>query len=436
MAMYGNVESNRAELVTQICETLGNGVIPWQQSNNSVSMPESAISGNAYKGVNSLILTEVGSSKGFEDSRWITLKDANKHGFKVKAGEKATHLEFLQTEGDKKGVYSYPVFNVQQLEGYEKLEQKTQAVPAYDRADAILKNAGVEVPQERDVKAYAAALEKAVTDAGKTTPIFSEIKADHLKDLRTNMAGAFISRETNIPLTPQMPQKEMYKCTESFGRNPNELFNAVRDAEKLVGEMTQGLEKVQSQSSFIKKEAERPITPQKDDRVTFVPKLTPEQIAEGKTAPTYTGKVVGLDDEKGTVTMRCGEKDYTFHRGKGEFYPARPLPLEATKEYAQDLAKKHVAEHGENGKVYFAGKEGSYKGAIVETTPTYALQEVRPGTVVLHRLKDLRGENGENKELLQKGQNLSINKKDGQVTVKGIEQTQQQTQSKSKEQGR
>jgi antirestriction protein ArdC len=434
--MYGNVEADRKELVTKVCDSLEKGVIPWQQGESFNPMPESATSGNLYKGVNALILSEAGKAKEFEDSRWITFANIKEMGLSIKAGEKSTRVEYLKTDGGQRGVYSYPVFNVEQLNDYEKFGQKSQPVPAYDKADAILKNAGAEIPQERDVKAYAAALEKAVADAGKTTAIFSEIKADHLKDLRTNMAGAFISRETNIPITPAMSQKDMHKCAESFSRNPNELFSAAHDAEKLVGDMTQGLEKMQSQSSFIKKEAEKPITPQKDDRVTFVPKLTPEQIAEGKAAPTYTGKVVGLDDEKGTVTMKCGEKDYTFHRGKGEFYPARPLPLEATKEYAQDLAKKHVAEHGENGKVYFAGKEGSYKGAIVETTPTYALQETRPGTVILHRLKDLRGENGENKEFLQKGQNLSINKKDGQITVKGIEQTQQQAQSKAQGQGR
>jgi hypothetical protein len=130
-----------------------------------------------------------------------------------------------------------------------------------------------------------------------------------------------------------------------------------------------------------------------------------------------TGEVVNTDDLKGTVTMQCGSKTIPVFRGKGSFLEVQPLEQEETKEHAQNLARKHA---GENGKVFFARDEGIYKGVIVETTPTFAIQEVHKGMTVLHRLKDL----AQGSELVQKDKNVVIHKEAGKAAV-SVNTTQQ-----------
>jgi hypothetical protein len=147
---------------------------------------------------------------------------------------------------------------------------------------------------------------------------------------------------------------------------------------------------------------EKFVTPKVGDRVTFHAKDGTVKL---------TGEVAGMDDLKGTVTIQCGSKNIPVFRGKGSFTEAPPLSHEQTKENAKALAQKHA---GENGKVFFARDEGVYKGIIVETTPTFAVQEVQKGMAVLHRLKDL---GRKNEERVQKGQNVVIYKEAGKVTV-------------------
>jgi hypothetical protein len=172
--------------------------------------------------------------------------------------------------------------------------------------------------------------------------------------------------------------------------------------------MTKGLEIEHEQpgEQMTAKEKNKAIVPKIGDRVTFRAKGGGENRV-----PALTGEVVSVDDFKGTVTMQCGDKAVPVFRGKGYFFEAPPLEREATKEYAKNLAQERV---GENGQVFFARDEGLYKGVIVETTPTYALQEVNRRTIVLHRLKDL---GQENEAQIQKGRDVAINKEAGGVTV-------------------
>jgi hypothetical protein len=169
------------------------------------------------------------------------------------------------------------------------------------------------------------------------------------------------------------------------------------------------------------------------DRVAF----RPYGEGEGKFIPSYTGTVKNFGEKivdgeaKETVTLKCGERSVTLFTDKGTFFEAPPLTREESKEYAMELATKHAMQSGgrESSSAYFAREEGFYKGPIVDTTPTYAIQEVARGITVLHRLKDL-GE--DNLEKIQIGNPVSIDKKHGKVTVKSIERiqhAQQQTQS-------
>jgi antirestriction protein ArdC len=413
--MSSKTDEKRADFAEWTGKCLEQGVIPWQSPPVPTAVPESAVSGRPYKGLNALYLLKPIREEGFTDSRWITVKDANKQGSKVKAGSKGVSLEYWGTRGDKVGAHSYSVFNVEQLDSFPAREPDMR--PNYDRADAILKKAGADIPKNRDEKSYCTALEKTLADAAEKTPLFNDVHTQDLKALRMTVANTFLMWETHIRTTQDIPKDTTRSWAASIKHNPAELFKAIRDAGKLIGEMTKGLEFSQNRPAMEREAAlpqtetgkkEKPVIPKIGDRVTF-------RVKEG--SASLTGEVTGMDDFKGTVTMKCGDKSIPVFRGKGSFFEAPPLAREETKEYAKAAAQKHV---GEEGKVFFARDDGVYKGVIVELTPTFALQEVNAKTIVLHRLKDLAG----NESQIRKGQDVAINKEAGSATV-SLNQRQQ-----------
>jgi hypothetical protein len=138
---------------------------------------------------------------------------------------------------------------------------------------------------------------------------------------------------------------------------------------------------------------------------------------------TLTGKVVEKDEN--SVTMQCGRVTVPALREKGTFTEAPEAERTATKEYAKEQAQNHV---GEQGNVYIAkGENAVYNGAIVELTPTYAIQKVGEDAI-LHRLKDLEKADV---SLVQPGQDVSITKMGkGEVTVEPRNKEQAQEQSR------
>jgi hypothetical protein len=118
------------------------------------------------------------------------------------------------------------------------------------------------------------------------------------------------------------------------------------------------------------------VAPKIGQRVTFQPHNTETKLV---------GNVVDMDDC--IVTLQCGRTLIPTLRDKGTFTEARAPDRTHTKEYAKSQAHKHV---GEQGDVFLArARSSTYKGAIVELTPTFAIQKVNTETVILHRLKDL-----------------------------------------------
>jgi hypothetical protein len=154
--------------------------------------------------------------------------------------------------------------------------------------------------------------------------------------------------------------------------------------------------------------SEEAISPKIGQRVAFQAHGTETQLV---------GKVVDMDDE--TVTLQSGRALIPALRDKGTFTEAPETQSTHTKEYAKAQAQKHV---GEQGAVFLAKSRGAtYKGTIVELTPTFAIQKVNGETAILHRLKDLetkekdgrgeakdRGREGEEPRPIQAGRDVSI----------------------------
>ena len=61
-------------------------------------MPFNPTTDKAYRGGNAVNLMATGLSRGYEDPRWMTYKQAAENGGQVRKGEKGTHIEFWEVK--------------------------------------------------------------------------------------------------------------------------------------------------------------------------------------------------------------------------------------------------------------------------------------------------------------------------------------------------
>jgi antirestriction protein ArdC len=123
-----------AEVTNKIVTQLAQGVRPWQQSwatsGRSAFPVMLRANGEAYTGINVLLLWSAYQEKGYAQRRWMTYKQAQTLGAQVRKGEKSTMIvyasSFKKTVEDAKGdekeknisfLKSYLVFNIEQIDG-------------------------------------------------------------------------------------------------------------------------------------------------------------------------------------------------------------------------------------------------------------------------------------------------------------------------------
>lgn len=119
-----------AVVTSKIIESLKRGVVPWRRPwRNALALPINLTTGRTYRGINVFLLglTE------FADQRWLTFKQAEEKGGRVRKGEKGTlvvfwkQLEFEELEEATGELVKrrtpmlryFTVFNVEQVDGLE-----------------------------------------------------------------------------------------------------------------------------------------------------------------------------------------------------------------------------------------------------------------------------------------------------------------------------
>jgi len=111
----------------RILEELREGAAPWVKP-WVVTLPYNAVSQQSYSGINILLLWQSAQESSYEQSAWLTYKQAKELGGHIKKGEKATQIVYAATakkkkkqEEDKEESYfflkNYAVFNIEQAEG-------------------------------------------------------------------------------------------------------------------------------------------------------------------------------------------------------------------------------------------------------------------------------------------------------------------------------
>ena len=178
-----NSKSLHETVAANIIKKLEEGTAPWQKPWNSdgpaFELPYNAITGNRYKGINSLSLL----SADREDPRWLTFNQASANGWKVRKGEKASLIQFVKTHEliakrdeqgkpvlDERGkpvkikvglnraiITNAWVFNAAQVDGMEPLVKPDIKQLQWDpiqRAENLIEASGAEIRHQAGDHAY------------------------------------------------------------------------------------------------------------------------------------------------------------------------------------------------------------------------------------------------------------------------------------------
>lgn len=285
----------REEMINSFIDCLKKDTIPWHRSWSAKQRPFNAVTNSTYRGVNSLWLSYNQFAREFDDPRWCTFKQAQTQGWKIKPGSKGTRVEFwslYDTEEKRKLTQReakqlsdeltleefknrvkpisnvYTVFNGEQIDGIPKYEEKTYELNTEEllqKRDTLLKNMNVDFSEGGDKAFYNPSRDRITLpemnrfeteydymatllhEAGHATGHISRLNRDMTgvfgspeyakEELRAEIASAFTAQELGL----DYEQNEHMENHEAYVQNwidvlenePNELFAAIKDAEKI-----------------------------------------------------------------------------------------------------------------------------------------------------------------------------------------------------------
>jgi len=269
------------KLVAQeIIDMLEKGTAPWQKPwTPTMSMiPHNGVSQRRYHGMNALRLMYIGMERKYADPRWMTFNQVAQQGGHVKKGEKGvvvTYWKFTKKEKDENGnevekLLDHPVpfrstvFNATQCEGLPELKLPEPKWTAVERAENIIKSAGVPVYHDQadrnfynpefdeihltpkssfpDKEAYYSTV---LHELGHSTGHESRLNRniinkfgseDYAKEeLRAEIASFMICSELSIANAAANEQHAAYvgSWIKSLKKDPAEIFRAAKDADAI-----------------------------------------------------------------------------------------------------------------------------------------------------------------------------------------------------------
>ena len=292
----------RHEVAQKIIEAMKQGETPWQKPWAASAMkPKNAVTDNAYRGINRVLLSLAGQQWG-GDSRWVTFNQAAANGWKVRKGEKGQMIVKVvdlneaegktQTDQVKEGDQSdanrrfalkrYFVFNAAQIDGMPPLPEnltKPEFDPV-DRAENVIKalkektgllvvhggDKACYVPDKDEVRLphkksflsqysyYSSAMhecshctlsEKRMNRREALGKRWGD-EAYSLEELRAEIASAIMASETGIPNAQDAEHIRNHASytnswIKAISNDPMAIFSAAKDAEKMASYML-GLE--------------------------------------------------------------------------------------------------------------------------------------------------------------------------------------------------
>ena len=286
----------RERLAQSFVEALTQDKIPWKAC-WEMPQPQNGITGRLYHGTNSLLLSYFAMQRQLLDSRWVTFNQAKDHGWHIQKGAKGCPVEYwayydkeqrkLLSWSDARKILredpdyaeknlvlrskTFTVFNGQEIEGIpekESVHTRWNVQEFHNARDTLISNMGVRLmegfsdpsysnvsdtiflPFEQDFfdsYSYACTM---LHEAGHATGHASRLNRDlsggfgsesyAKEELRAEIASAFTAQALGLQLTDQQLNHHMnlhkayiQSWASVVKNNPEELFKAIKDAEKI-----------------------------------------------------------------------------------------------------------------------------------------------------------------------------------------------------------
>ena len=178
------VEENRKKIVEQLIQNMEKGYIfsEWAWNRNAF-LPQNAITGKVYQGINRLSLSLVAIANKYEDPRWLTYKKLNELGYKLKEDskgilcekwlwerrEKIVNKDTGEVEKDENGKDKYQIiqlkrpiinffylYNASQIEGIPPYlgAKNLEKTDILDIADEFIVSSECPIEEKFQEKAY------------------------------------------------------------------------------------------------------------------------------------------------------------------------------------------------------------------------------------------------------------------------------------------
>jgi antirestriction protein ArdC len=274
-----NADMQKA-IVDRVLESLNEGTIPWRCPWMKCGGPLRE-NGQPYRGINVILLMMAMSKGEYDNPYFLTFRQINKLGGRVKKGEKSTEIYFFKPfvpasekskpAEEQKKVFmmrSYRVFNVEQAEDLPAKYAKKPELPGSEvvpTVDELVKKSGAKVEHivgnnsayynfSRD-KIVMPAVEQFKTSEGWAAVMLHELThwtghesrldrqiknqfgspAYALEELTAELGSAFLCGELGV--NPELPENSvayLQNWIEVLGNNPKTLFQAASAAAKAV----------------------------------------------------------------------------------------------------------------------------------------------------------------------------------------------------------
>ncbi|MEH8093430.1 zincin-like metallopeptidase domain-containing protein [Gallibacterium anatis] len=232
------------DVTDRIVQCLESGTRPWIKPWVS-GLPQNAVSGRYYTGINVLLLMIASEEKGYQSTKWLTAKAANKLGGKIKKGEKATRIiNYSPIEREKKDdngelildsegnpemekfaiIRAYPLFNIEQCEGLPEEMYLEKEMPSefqkVNEVHQILEGMGVAVKHTAGDQAY-------------YSPLMDVINMPLMKTFCTERSYYSVLLHEMIHATGHKDRLEREGITSKKAKFGNEIYAF----EELIAEM-------------------------------------------------------------------------------------------------------------------------------------------------------------------------------------------------------
>ncbi|SHN40532.1 Antirestriction protein ArdC [Duganella sacchari] len=284
----------KSEVARTLIEAMKQNNTPWQKPWNSQALlPMNPTSGNAYRGINRLLL----SLSGRSDPRWMTYQQASTEGWQVRRGEKGSHIIKLvelspghASDGEQAAepgsstdahqqkrfaLKRYTVFNAEQIEGLTPFEApsplaESETIARAERVMEALRQTGLSIAYSGNQAFYSPALDKIqmppkasfhstydlystllhegahstlhVKRMNRTEAISKQWgdEAYALEELRAEICSAILAAETGVPRSQSNIDNHaqyLNAWIKSLTKHPMALFSAAKDAELMSAYM-------------------------------------------------------------------------------------------------------------------------------------------------------------------------------------------------------